>query len=367
MRHFFITAAVAVAALSASAQTSGSSRTASDRREIITVNKGENDAREVIELNDTPKDYSTIKINGKKITISRPVDGQRRDTVIGYGGDSVAVVGTRETIVINDLEEPVVIDGFREPVIIADPDDCSEAGVYIKNGKEFILGDSGATPRKARFGVIGGHWAGISFGYSGLISDMGRWRLPEEGAYLDQRAGSPSLNINIIGLELLSTRHFAITTGIGLEFNNYRFKEPMILRYSVEKGTYPDYSFHDGGRNTDKSKLSTNYLNIPLLAEFRFGCKRGYSGKAGYVYGGVIGGWGYNVHSKIKYDNGTGHMRKTKDHNVGTANFRYGYIVGVGYSHYGLYMQYYPDPVFKNGPQVRQVSVGLSFNWGKVR
>ncbi len=287
--------------------------------------------------------------------------------MIDYAGGPVILDGTRETIIIDDLNNPIAIGGFEDPIIVEEPYDYAEDGVYIKNGKEFLFGDSGATPKKARFGVIGGHWAGISFGYSGLISDMGHWGLPEDGAYLDQRANSPSLNINIIGLEILSTRHFAITTGIGLEFNNYRFREPMILRHSKEIGTYPDYSIHNSGGRTDKSKLSTNYINIPLLAEFRFGCKNGYSGKAGYVYGGVIGGWGYNVHSKIKYNNGSGRLHKTKDHNVGTTNFRYGYIVGVGYSHYGIYMQYYPDPIFKEGPRVRQVSIGLSFNWGKVR
>lgn len=68
MRHLFITAMAVVAALSASAQTSGSSRSASERREVITIDKARNDAREVIDLNETSKDYSTIKINGKKIT-----------------------------------------------------------------------------------------------------------------------------------------------------------------------------------------------------------------------------------------------------------------------------------------------------------
>lgn len=366
MRHLFITAVALISALSASAQTAKSTRSASESRQMITID--ENDKREVIDVdsrNDMFDGYSYVRINGRKVFVSsRPVDGERRDTVTRYDG---VVDGIREAIVIDGPEKPITIDGFREPIIIEGPDKYSEAGVYVKNGKEFIFGDSRATPRRARFGVIGGHWAGISFGYSGLISGIGHWGLPEDGAYLDQRANSPSLNINIIGLEILSTRHFALTTGVGLEFNNYRFREPMILRYSKADGTHPDYSFNDGKIHTDKSKLSTNYLNIPLLAEFRFGCKNGYSGKAGYLYGGVIGGWGYNVHSKIKYETDSGRMRRTKDHNVGTTNFRYGYIVGVGYSHYGIYMQYYPDPIFKDGPRVRQVSIGLSFNWGKVR
>lgn len=222
------------------------------------------------------------------------------------------------------------------------------------------------TPKKVRFGVIGSHWAGVSFGYSGMVSDIGSWRLPDDAAYLDQRANSPGININIFGLELVSSRHFALVTGLGLEFNNYRFREPMILRRSLEAGTYPDYSVYNSGGNVTKSKLSTNYINIPLLAEFRFGCRKGDSGKAGYLYGGIIGGWGYNVHSKARYNNGSGRMHRMKDHNIGVYNFRYGYMVGIGYSHYGLYMQYYPKPIFKNGPEVRQVSVGLSLNWGKV-
>jgi len=359
MKHILIAAMATISALSVSAQTGG--------REVIIVDDA-NEKREIIDVPDGIglQEGSVIRIKGRNIVVKSVVDGQRRDTVIDYGGGPV-VIGTSESesVIVDGSGESIKI-GLREPIIIEEPSDCAKDGVYVKNGKEFLFGDSGATPTKARFGVIGGHWAGISFGYSGLISGMRDWGLPEDGAYLEQRANSPSLNINIIGLEILSTRHFAITTGVGLEFNNYRFREPMILRRS-SAGTYPDYSIHDSGGRTDKSKLSTNYINIPLLAEFRFGCKNGYSGKAGYLYGGVIGGWGYNVHSKVKYNNGSGRLHRTKDHNVGTTNFRYGYIVGVGYSHYGIYMQYYPDPVFKEGPRVRQVSIGLSFNWGKVR
>ncbi len=360
MKHILIAAMAAITTVSVSAQTGG--------REIIIVD-GDDEKREIIDIRDDlgTRDISTVRVNGGKIEVNGTVDGQRRDTVIEYGGGPVVVgVSESESVIVDSSGEPINIDWLREPVIIEEPSDCAKDGVYVKNGKEFLFGDSGATPTKARFGVIGGHWSGISFGYSGLISGMRDWGLPEEGAYFEQRANSPSFNINIIGLEILSTRHFAITTGVGLEFNNYRFREPMILRRSSE-GTYPDYTIRDSGGRTDKSKLSTNYINIPLLAEFRFGCKNGYSGKAGYLYGGVIGGWGYNVHSKVKYNNGSGRLRRTKDHNVGTTNFRYGYIVGVGYSHYGVYMQYYPDPVFKDGPRVRQVSIGLSFNWGKVR
>ena len=345
MRYLFVMMSALAVTVSASAQTGNTGG-----REIISIEEARQEGRrEVVELSTVKRGGgSEVIVTDDKIIINR-IGNIRRDTAISVPD-----------------KEPVAI-GFIDPFIIEEPSDHTVAGVYVKNGKEFLFGNSGETPKRARFGVIGGHWAGISFGYSGLVSDMGDWSLPAEGAYLEQRPNSPSVNINIIGLEIISTRHFALTTGIGLEFNNYRFREPMILRASLAGGTYPDYSIYDNGGRTDKSKLSTNYLNIPLLAEFRFGCKNGYSGKAGYLYGGVVGGWGYNVHSKIKYNSGSGRLHRTKDHDIGVANFRYGYTVGVGYSHWGLYMQYYPEPIFKEGPQVRQVSVGLSFNWGKVK
>ncbi|MDE7134388.1 MAG: PorT family protein [Rikenellaceae bacterium] len=282
-------------------------------------------------------DKAGRKSNGTREIIELPCDSLRQE---------------REVLILDDA-----LDG---PVIEED----TPSGEHRYVSMDAFSGR--VSPKKVRFGVIGSHWAGVSFGYSGMVSGLGSWRLPDEAAYLDQRANSPGLNINIFGLELVSSRHFALVTGLGLEFNNYRFREPMILRRSSESGTYPDYSIHDSGGNIAKSKLSTNYINIPLLAEFRFGCKKGDSGKAGYLYAGIVGGWGYNIHSKARYNNGSGRMRRMKDHNIGFHNFRYGYTVGIGYSHYGLYMQYYPKPMFKNGPEVRQISVGLSLNWGKV-
>ena len=156
----------------ASAQTGGASQSASGSRQVITTN--ENDTREVIDIGYV-SNGSTVKIDGRKTvvkTFRRRTEARHCDRLRRRPRD---IDGTRETIIIDDLNNPIAIGGFEDPIIVEEPYDYAEDGVYIKNGKEFLFGDSGATPKKARFGVIGGHWAGISFGYSGLISDMGHW------------------------------------------------------------------------------------------------------------------------------------------------------------------------------------------------
>ena len=225
----------------------------------------------------------------------------------------------QETIIIDDLNNPIAINGFEGPIIVEEPYDYAEDGVYIKNGKEFLFGDERRYTQESLPFAGDRRITGPAYrsGYSGADIGQGHWGLPEKTvlAYLDQRANSPSLNINIIGLELL------LTTPLR---HNYRYR--LGIQQLLLRGAY-DIAWHSK-RNRDISgllhsqsggvptsqKLSTNYINMPLLAEFRFGCKNyAYSGKAGYVYGVCNRRRGYNIHSKIKY-NTTGSPAKTKDH-----------------------------------------------------
>lgn len=207
-----------------------------------------------------------------------------------------------------------------------------------------------------KFFVVGTHWAGVSFGYTRMVSSFSDWSIPEQSGFPMQRVNSVNLNINIVGMEIVSLPHFGIGTGIGLEFDNFRFNNgelPANGQIVTPVGAEPI-----------KSKLTACYLNVPLIMEFRFATDENNRGRSGYLYGGVVGGWGYNIHTKIKYRDSHGEVVKQKRHSLDVNNLRYGYIVGVGYRNLGLYMQYYPTPLFSEGAKLRQFSVGLSFNWG---
>lgn len=72
--------------------------------------------------------------------------------------------------------------------------------------------------------------------------------------------------------------------GIGLELNNYRYKEP------IKYNTSPTSVELDNSRNYTKNKLAADYLTVPMMLNFNltprkkrgFGFSAGVS--AGYLY-----------------------------------------------------------------------------------
>ena len=221
--------------------------------------------------------------------------------------------------------------------------------------------DDNRYPEKISFGKIRAHWSGISFGYNGLVRNLGHMQLPEDAKYMKLAGNSVNLNLNLIDVELISHKNYALVTGLGMEFNTFRFKNNLSLTKDANGFTVPDYSYNDQGIQLKKSKLTTNYLVIPLLVEFRAGNS---PKKSFYVHGGVIGGWCYNAHTKVKYTSLEGHTTKDKTRGLNIPNFRYGYTVGIGFSNIGIFARYYPENIFISGegPNVKQVSIGISLN-----
>ncbi|MDD3107816.1 MAG: outer membrane beta-barrel protein [Alistipes sp.] len=201
-----------------------------------------------------------------------------------------------------------------------------------------------------------GHWAGIGIHYSGLITNLTNFNLPDDAKYMSQSAKSIGVTLNPIDYTLLKSRHVGLMTGLGIEFNNFRFENDITLKQ--EKGvTLPDYQYIERGIRLEKSKLYTCYLNVPLLIEFTMGPRNSF-----FINLGVIGGWHLGTHTKIKAAdpqlNGT-----FKDHgNFNLRNFHYGYVLGFGYGHFGISATYYRSTLFKDdrGPRVQQMNVGIS-------
>lgn len=202
----------------------------------------------------------------------------------------------------------------------------------------------------------GGHYAGFGLSYNGLVQNLGTMTLPSDAKFMQQTPKSIGVNINLIDFTIVSNRHFGLITGLGLEVNNFRFDRNMTLTQDANGQIVPRY-FED--INLSKSKLTTTYLNIPLLAEFQFG--RSKKGKMlGYVNFGVTAGIRLEGHTKYKSKD-TGVQKQHGDLNL--RNFHYGAEINIGYSHYGIFARYYPHSIFINdgGPNVQQVNIGVLF------
>lgn len=209
---------------------------------------------------------------------------------------------------------------------------------------------------KRRFGLEDGHWSGLVLSYNGLVSSLSDLNMPEEASDMAQSAKSIGISMNFVDVALPISRNIGIVTGLGMEFNNFRFKKDIGLK--MEDGyTVVDYQYIDRGINLKKSKINTAYLNIPLLLEFQFG-----RGNKIFINGGVIGGWKMGSHTKIKVNDGPFRGKFKERDNISLKNFHYGYTVNLGFDHIGISATYYPTSIFRTGtgPHLEQVNIGIT-------
>lgn len=208
--------------------------------------------------------------------------------------------------------------------------------------------------RRNKFVWNDGHWAGIGLHYSGLVTNLGKLKLPEGAEFLSQSAKSIGVTLNPIDFTLLRSGRFGLITGLGVEFNNFRFDSNVALTY--ENGMIRPNEQYENVK-LSKSKLYTCYLNIPLLIEFQMGRHHDF-----FINAGVVGGWRMGAHTKIKASDPQLSGKFKERGNMGLRNFHYGYTVNIGYSHFAISATYYRPSIFRpgHGPQVEQVNIGLT-------
>jgi|GEM_PF-4785932 len=206
----------------------------------------------------------------------------------------------------------------------------------------------------------GGHWSGVGIFYNGLVKNLGSLELPDQYADMKLSAGSIGFDVNPIDIVIVSKGVFGLFTGLGLEFNNFRFDNNVNL-YRNDLGLVEiDQYFNQEGILLEKSKLTTAYVNIPIMAEFKFGGKNSYKRK-GFVNFGVIGGIRIASHTKIKSEDSRMNGTFKNHHGLNLRDFHYGFGFNIGYSNLALSAKYYPHSIFTDkGPKVQQVNLGIS-------
>lgn len=288
-----------------------------------------------LELGDTIKkvksDTSVIVINNA--TIHKIDVNETGDTIRTKADTAIIRIGKKKIVVVDS--------GTKTTIEI--PDNKKEDFVY-----EF--------KEKKRFK---GHWSGLEMGINGFLDKNQSMNLKNDLAWLDlKQARSWNFNLNFMQYSIgFGTDKAGLVTGMGLEFNNYHFSNPISLK--VDNGiTVVDSSYIDAGFRVEKTKLSTTNLTIPLLLEFQI--PTGEKRHRIYMAAGVIGGLRVGSHTKVVFDDGDKRKDKNRsDFNIAT--FRYGLTARLGYRAIRLYANYYPTQLFENGkgPELYPFSVGL--------
>jgi hypothetical protein len=201
-----------------------------------------------------------------------------------------------------------------------------------------------------------GHWAGFEFGLNNFLNNNNSFDRGEEDKFMDLKAGkSWNFNLNFAQYSLgLGSDRFGITTGMGIEWNNYHFSDTNSIQKvngSIEPISIPE--------NTKRNRLQTTYLTIPLLLEFQFpNIER--ENRAYFSVGGIMGIKLFS-NTKIKYfDNGNKQKEKYKS-DFYLNSLRFGLTARCGYKDMAMYLNYYLTPLFieDHGPELHPIAAGL--------
>ncbi|GAB4291969.1 MAG: hypothetical protein Kow0068_17230 [Marinilabiliales bacterium] len=203
-----------------------------------------------------------------------------------------------------------------------------------------------------------GHWGSIDIGLNNYITSDYSLNLPSEYNFLDLHTGkSWAVGLNLIEKNITLKKNMGIITGLGFEFNNYRFNNDYILMndsadlYAVESAV-----------EFRKSKLTASYLTVPLIFEVQFPANQKRR-KRMHIAIGPVGALKIGSHTKYVTEmSNNGHINKERE-DFHLNPFRYGISFRMGYSGINIFANYYMSTLFEKGagPELYPVSAGISF------
>lgn len=247
-------------------------------------------------------------------------------------------LGETEVLIINTKKGKVVIDANTEPQDTIDASPSHDEDEDLDND---------------------GKWAGIDFGSTMLLNANNQTSFPNDPIWENDPAKSFYWNINVMDHKFNIYKHYVgLTTGFGVNFTQIGIKDNNILFANsdslwVVQDTVTQYS---------KNKLRGTYLQIPLLLEFN---TNEDEDRSFYFSAGVIGGVrvGSAIIQKIDRDN-FDNKQKTKG-TYGLNPFKCDATVRMGYSNWGLFVNYALLPLFDTNKtsEAYPLTFGLSMNF----
>ena len=211
-----------------------------------------------------------------------------------------------------------------------------------------------------------GSWSGFSMGLSNFVDKDFSLSRDAGEMYMDLNTGkSWNMNVNFAQYSLnLVGEKFGLVTGLGLEWNFYRFDNGNSIQENPTTGEIEirDLVINQPTWNIEKSKLTTTYATLPLLLEFH---SSSYQHSGVIFSAGVIGGLKLGSNTKIVYkENGNKNKDKIKD-DFNLAPFRYGVHARIGVGDWMIYGTYYFTPMFESnkGPELYPLSVGFALSF----
>ncbi|MBE0641987.1 MAG: DUF2807 domain-containing protein, partial [Bacteroidales bacterium] len=269
-----------------------------------------------------------------------PSNGGQTHVITSPGDSTVVKVGQIKVVVVDGDTTIVSVGGNR---LAVDED----------GNVEFV--------RKTKH-KFDGHWGGFDLGVNGFVNKDYEMTLPTEYKFLDLKL-EKSIHVGINFFEQnfnLIRQHVGLITGLGLEYTNYRFENDVRITGTGEKiALFPEEEGVD--RNYSKSKLTVNYLRVPLILEYQ--TNRHSKVNSFHLAAGVIGGLRIGSHTKMVWEDGGKQKNKVRD-DFHLNPLKAEGTVRIGWGVINLFGAYSIMPLFKEdeGPELYPFSVGLTLS-----
>jgi hypothetical protein len=268
--------------------------------------------------------------------------------------------------------------GIRVEVI---EDDSTR--ITIGNRRLTVDDDGNVKWCKVKIRKFNGHWAGFELGVNGYLTKDFNMKFSPEDEYMDLNMGKGfQVNMNFYeqNIALSKNQEWGMLSGIGLQWNNYFFRNPTTL--------YTDSSYLigyiDEGISVRKSKLAIAYLQVPLIFEWQNQTLRKRNSVhvgLGVIFGVRLWSWQKKYYNELnkqymltQYKESTGTYEDvaqrtspnySKTHTYDDfllQTFKADATLRIGWGFINLFTTYNLVPMFRadKGPDLHQFSAGIT-------
>jgi hypothetical protein len=271
------------------------------------------------------------KLEESQVTV---ISDTNENTKVVIGEDLISVVDGKDAVKVRVGNRGLsILESLEGPKFAFEKFEANDSKSMKEDEKEDK--DHSNSRRRQRFT---GHWAGAEFGFNNYLYGNNT-SLPSDIDYMSLHSGkSNNFNFNFAQLSLGFARHIGIVTGLGINWNNYRFDG----KFNIKKRADGIIDSIGPVSNLKKSKLATIYLTLPVLLELQVPANNHHLN----IAAGVIGAIKLGSHSRMVFEDADD-IKSYSDFNLNM--LRYGATARIGYQNFQIYGTYYMTPLFKSG------------------
>ena len=141
--------------------------------------------------------------------------------------------------------------------------------------------------------------------------------------------------------------NLSFNTGLGVEFENYSFKNNVIIDYRFDVDDNQINFIDSLTIDSDKTKLVNSLLEVPLEFRYYFGDKENSTNRF-FIGIGIDLGLRLDSFTKLKYTKNNKSIANISKNDFGLAKYRYSTSVTFGNDNFNLFIKYFLSDFFQS-------------------